>query len=163
MANEEQTDKSNSELIERAWVVASRTHTAILIDIENRKPIARPMSAHVSADEQRIYFLTSAKSRKTRSDGEVATVFFTEGNAYVSMTGIARVTNDRAMIKELWSPFAKAWWSSADDPDIRVLEVTPSEAELWDGPNKIFAGALMLAAAISGNQPKVGDHAKLDL
>jgi general stress protein 26 len=163
MANEEQTDKSKSELIERAWVVAARTHTAILIDIENRKPIARPMSAHVSADQQRIYFLTSAQSRKTRSDGEFATVFFTEGNAYVSMTGIARVTNDRAMIKELWSPFAKAWWSSADDPDIRVLEVAPSEAELWDGPNKIFAGALMLAAAISGNHPKVGDHAKLDL
>ncbi|MCW5714781.1 MAG: pyridoxamine 5'-phosphate oxidase family protein [Bauldia sp.] len=43
------------------------------------------------------------------------------------------MANDRAKIKELWTPFARAWWESADDPDIRVLTVTPSKSEIWEG------------------------------
>ncbi len=54
---------------------------------------------------------------------------------YVSVTGTAVVSNDRAKIKELFSTPAKAWWSSADDPDIRILKITPDDAEFWD-----FAG-----------------------
>ena len=37
------------------------------------------------------------------------------------LTGTAVVSNDRAKIKELFSTPAKAWWESADDPNIRVL------------------------------------------
>lgn len=163
MTSEDQTNKTSAELIDRAWTVAGRTHTATLITIERDKPVARPMGAKVDAEAERIYFLTSARSRKTQNDNETATVFFIEGNTYVSMTGRVRVKDDRTKIKELWNPFAKAWWSSPDDPDIRVMEVAPSEAEIWDGPNKLFAGALMLAAAITGDEPEVGDHARLKL
>lgn len=55
--------------------------------------------------------------------------------------------------------FAKAWWESPDDPSIRLITMVPSEAELWDSPGKLVASVLMLTAAISGQQPAVGDHA----
>ena len=55
----------------------------------------------------------------------------------------------------------KAWWDSADDPSIRLVTVRPTEAELWDGPNKVAAAVLMLTAAVTGSKPKMGDHATL--
>ena len=35
--------------------------------------------------------------------------------------GAARVLNDRARIRDLWTPAAKAWWEGPDDPRIRVF------------------------------------------
>ena len=160
MANEEQTSKDTQELIDRAWSIAQKTRNATLVTVEGTKPIARPMSAHVDELTHTISFLTAADSRKTRNDGDQVVVFFINGNSYVSVTGGLSVSNDRARIRELWTPFVKAWWDSPEDPDIRVLDVAPSEIEIWDGPNKLFAGALMLTAAVTGAKPKVGDHAK---
>jgi len=163
MAREEATDKSHEELVARAWTVAGKTRVAILIAMEKGRPAARPMSATTDVDAHCIYFLVSARSPNAAHDDDTATVFFSEGNSYVSMTGRVRISNDRAKIKDLWTPFAKAWWDSAEDPDVRVLEVHPAEGEIWDGPNKLFAGALMLTAAVTGTKPKVGDHGKLQL
>ena len=53
---------------------------------------------------------------------------------YVSISGHAQITNDREMVKSLWSLPAKAWWQDADDPNIRVITVNPEEAEWWDSP-----------------------------
>ncbi len=164
MTHEEQTDKSRTELTKRAWKTAKDVRIAILITVEKNMAIARPMAAHADPDAHLLHFLTSADSRKTHHagpGGAPATVFFNEGNTYVSFTGEMSISNDRAKIRELWSPLAKAWWDSADDPDIRVLTVRPVEGEIWDGPNKMAAVALMLTAAVTGSKPKVGDHAKL--
>ena len=163
MAREEATDKSHAELVERAWKVAHKTRVAILIALEDGRLAARPMSSTTDLDAHCIFFLISARSPNGMHDDDPVTVFFNEGNSYVSMRGRARISNDRAKIKQLWTPFAKAWWESAEDPDIRVLAVDPSEGEIWDGPNKLFAGALMLTAAVTGAKPKVGDHGKLRL
>ena len=59
------------------------------------------------------------------------------GAKYVSITGKATVDSSRARIKELWSPFAKAWWDSPEDPAIRVIRVEPQDAELWDSPGRL--------------------------
>ncbi len=161
MANEEQTSKNRDELIHRAWSIAQKTYAATLITVEATTPVARPMSAHVDEHSHTISFLTAADSRKMGNHGERGVVFFIDGNSYVSVTGTISVANDRARIRELWTPFAKAWWDSPNDPAIRVLDVIPSDIEIWDGPNKLFAGALMLGAAVTGTKPKIGDHAKI--
>src|SRR5690606_11875114 len=85
------------------------------------------------------------------------------GSNYLAIAGTAALSHDRALIKELWSPFAKAWWVSADDPDIRVLTVDPERAEIWDGPNKLAAAAVMLASAVTGGQPDMGEHGSVRL
>ena len=165
MAHEENTGKTDHELVERAWQLADSIRTALLITRNGDKHKARPMSATVSSDEQAIFFLTavSADSVEQIDVSPKVTVAFadTGGNKYVTFSGNALVTNDRARIKQLWTPFAKAWWESADDPAIRVITVMPNEAELWDSPGKFVAAAIMLTAAVTGTQPAVGDHAKL--
>ncbi len=121
-----------------------------------------PMSPIVREDEGTIYFLADADSEKvTDIQGQTAVqlTFSNESaNDYLFIVGDAKVLNDRAKIKELWTPFAKAFWESADDPDIRLIVVSPNHAEFWDGPGKIAATAKMLYASVTGSKPDMGDN-----
>lgn len=165
MSQEEHTGKTPAELATRAWQLAESIRTALLITRDGERVKARPMSATVRADEHVVCFLTSADSdtvQQLAATAECTLAFAdTGGNKYVTFSGEATVGNDRARIRELWTAFAKAWWDSADDPDIRVITVRPVQAELWDSRGKLVAGAIMLSAAITGSKPAVGDHATI--
>ena len=156
---------TSREFVERAWEIARSNKISILVTHDGDIHRARPMAAHAAAEEHAIYFLTDADSevaRQIASSASTTVVFSNESaNDYASFVGRAKISDDRAKIKTLWSVFAKAWWDSPDDPSIRLIAFTPSEAEIWDGPNKLVAGAIMLAAAITGNSTPVGDHAKV--
>ena len=128
---------------------------------------ARPLSSRVFRDEHAIYFLVSAEGHKNAQVEEFPTVnlsYADIGNMkYVSITGTAAITNDRAKITDLWSAFDKAWWDDENDPDIRLLTVTPERAELWDSPGKLVAFATMLTSAVTGAKLEFGDNATVKL
>lgn len=167
MANEETSGKSIGELEDRFWKFAQDIRIASLVTKRGSVTASRPMSAHCERETSKLYFLTSAGSKKVEEiakDSAVTVSFSDTGsNKYLVVQGEGAISNDRAKIKELWSPFAKAWWESADDPDIRLITVSPNSAEIWDGPNWLVAGALMLAAAATGSKPAVGEHSKIGI
>ena len=105
---------------------------------------ARPMAPHFERDGNAIWFLTDAGSHKDQEvarNRNVALAFADAGaQKYVALTGTAELSNDRGKIRELWSTPAKAWWNSADDPSIRVLKITPKDAQYWDSPGKVVTG-----------------------
>jgi len=150
---------------DRAWQLMEKIGFAMLVTRDGDKLRARPMSAHIERDDNAIYFLTDARQHK---DDEIArnpsiNLSFADASAqkYVSLTGTAVVSNDRARIKELWSTPAKAWWDSAEDPNIRVLKVTPDDAEFWDSPGTVISYVKMAAAAVSNTRPELGDNRKV--
>jgi general stress protein 26 len=152
---------------DRAWELMEKIGMCMLITTAGSEVRARPMAASVKRDDHAVYFLTNADSAKA---GDIATdpavtLAFADasGQKYVSLRGSADVTDDRALIKSLWTPFAKAWWDSPDDPEIRAVRVTPESAEYWDSPGKIASYAKMLTAAVTGARPKVGDNETVDL
>lgn len=128
---------------------------------------ARPMSAHAARAEDAIYFLTDARNHKDDeveiNDNVCLTFADTSGYRFVSVTGSATVLDDRHKIDELWSTAAKAFWESKDDRNIRVLRVRPSMAEFWDSPGKIVTTVKMVAAAVTGSKPDLGDNRKVVL
>ena len=80
---------------------------------------------------------------------------------YVSVSGTAVVSNDRTKIKELFSTPAKAWWDQAEDPNIRVLKISPEDAEFWDSPGTVISYVKMAAAAVTGTRPDIGENRKV--
>lgn len=165
--NSGKTSKENSEHVERVWELAKRIGTAMFVTWDGEEQRARPLAATIEKDEGVIYFLTDIHGQK---DDQVAefphvSVSFADHKAskFVALTGTATVSNDRAKIKELWSPFAKAWWDSPEDPAIRVIKVLPRDAEFWDSPGRIVTTISMLAAAVTGRSPKIGENAKVVL
>lgn len=167
MAREEQTGKSTEELIARVWKLAESIGTAILTTWDGKQQHLRPMAAHVSEEEHAIFFLaavTSGEVQEIEAYPEAGLAFVDVGsNKYVSLNGRASILDDREKIRELWTPFAKAWWDSAEDPQIRLIVFVPDTAELWDSPSKLIAAVKMLGAAVTGAKPSVGDYARVNL
>jgi general stress protein 26 len=151
--------------IGRVWDLMKKIGFAMLVTRDGSRLRARPMSAHLERDENAIYFLTDARRHKDEEiarDPNVNLSFAdTGGQKYVSVTGTASVSNDRARIKQLFSTPAKAWWDSAEDPNIRVLKITPDDAEYWDSPGSVISYVKMAAAAVTGTRPDLGDNRKV--
>jgi general stress protein 26 len=159
MANDDARDR------DRVWELMKKVGFAMLVTRDGEKLRARPMAAYVERDDDTIYFLTDARHHKDEEiarDPNVNLSFADAGSQkYVSLTGRAAVSNDRAKIKELFGTPAKAWWQSADDPNIRVLKIAPDDAEFWDSPGTVVSYVKMAAAAVTGSRPDLGDNRKV--
>jgi general stress protein 26 len=164
MAREEDTGKSTEELVVRAWEIVRKCDSVILVTVDEEEIYARPMSPRLDDDETVIHFLTDTASRKVRqiaSGHDRAVVFCQSGNGYVSFRGKLTRSDDREKMRALWSAFDAAWWESPDDPSLCLLTFNPTAAELWDKPNALTAAALLLVAKLTGEAPRLGDHAPL--
>jgi general stress protein 26 len=151
--------------IDRVWDMMKKIRICMMATWDGRELHARPMGAYVRREDNAIYFLGDARRHK---DDEIARYHKvclafadTGGQNYVSLAGHAEVSNDSAKIRELWGTPAKAWWQSPDDPNIRVLRVTPQDAEFWDAPGTTVAYVKMATAALTGNRPDMGDNRKV--
>lgn len=157
----------NAANVDRAWELMKKIGFAMLVTRDGDRLRARPMSAYPERENNAIFFLTDARHHKDEEIARNPNVNLSFANAsdqkYVSVTGSAAISNDRAKIKELFSTPAKAWWHSADDPNIRVLKVTPDAAEFWDSPGSVISYVKMAAAAMTGTRPDVGDNRKVAL
>ncbi|RYE09509.1 MAG: general stress protein [Hyphomicrobiales bacterium] len=164
---QQETDMSPAEIADRVWELAKRIDFCMFDTWDGSKQQSRPLSSRVFRDEHAIYFLTSATSHKLEQIEQYPRVNLayadTGSMKFVSISGDATASNDRAKIKELWSPFDKAWWDDENDPDIRLITVRPDSAELWDSPNKAIAFSAMLVSAVTGAKPKFGDNATVQL
>lgn len=152
---------------DRVWQLMKKIGFAMLVTHDSGKLRARPMSAYLDQDNNAIFFLTDARRHK---DEEIAgnpaiNLSFADASSqkYVSIAGTATVSNDRAKIKELFSTPAKAWWDSAEDPNIRVLKITPDDAEFWDSPGTVISYVKMAAAAATGTRPDIGENRKVSM
>ncbi|MDP3693026.1 pyridoxamine 5'-phosphate oxidase family protein [Bradyrhizobium sp.] len=156
---------NTSRDIDRAWDLMKKIGFAMLVTRDGDKLRARPMSAFLERESNAIYFLTDVRRHKDDEIAQNPNVNLSFADAgdqkYVSVSGTAVVSNDRAKIKQLFSTPAKAWWDSAEDPNIRVLKFTPDDAEFWDSPGTVISYVKMATAAVTGTRPELGDNHKV--
>lgn len=161
------TGKEHDDHVDRVWELAKRIGIAMFVTWDGKEQRARPLAATVEKDEGAIYFLIDVNGEKDDQLAEFphVSVSFADHkhSKYVALSGKATVSNDRARIKDLWTPFAKAWWDSPEDPAIRVIKMVPQDAELWDSPGRIVTTLSMLTAAVTGRSPRIGENAKVVL
>jgi general stress protein 26 len=153
--------------VRHAWDLAEDIAICMLTTHDGEDIRSRPMGAFLRPDENAVYFLADARRHKDDEilrNPNVCLAFADAGDQkYVAMTGHAVVSDDRAKVRELWSTPAKAWWDSPDDPNIRVLKVTPKDAEYWDSPGTVVSYVKMAAAAVTGSRPVIGENRKVAL
>jgi general stress protein 26 len=162
---QQQTDMTPDEVTNRIWELAKKIDICMFTTVEGNKARARPLSARVYQERHKIYFMVDidgAKLEQIENDPTVTLAWADNGNyKYVTVSGRAAISNDRALIKELWEKTDRAWWDDENDPSIRVITVSPVEGELWDSPTKVVATVKMVAGAITGAKPEIGDNAKV--
>ncbi|PYF01420.1 general stress protein 26 [Rhodopseudomonas faecalis] len=159
--------RSQSADAQQVWDLMKRITFAMLVTRDGDQLRSRPMAAYCDPAHGTIYFLTDVRRHK---DDEIArdhrvNLAFADSSKhnYVSVSGRASVSDDRAKIKELFTAAAKAWWDSADDPNIRLLTVVPEEAEYWDSPGSLISSVKMALAVLGGGRPDLGDHRKVSI
>lgn len=117
---------------------------------------SRPMSVQKVDDEGNLWFLSAVDSHKNQELARDARVtLYFQGSAhsdFLMLVGTATISQDKAMIKELWEPVIKTWFTEGvDDPRITVIKFTPREGYYWDTKHGMaIAGIKMVLGAITG-------------
>lgn len=117
---------------------------------------ARPMSVQKVDDDGNLWFLSANDSHKNMEIGlDPAVKLYFQGSShsdFMQLDGRASITEDKAVIKELWEPILKTWFTEGEnDPRISAIKVAPSEGYYWDTKHgKAVAGIKMLIGAITG-------------
>ena len=128
---------------------------------------SRPMATHEVADDGTLWFFTrrdsAAAMESSRECRANASYSDPTRNLYVSVTGAARLVNDRAKMQELWDPRLSSWFPKGlDDPDMRLLRVSMERAEFWDFPSGALAVLATLArTVVSGERQGAGTHERI--
>ncbi len=158
-------DAAMNDNVERVWDLMESISVCMLANWDGRELRSRPMGAFVRRRNNAVYFLTDVRDHKDediRAYPKVCLAFADPGaQKFVSLSGHAEISKDPAVIRELWSTPAKAWFDSPDDPNIRMIKVTPVDAQFWDGPGRIVSAVKMAVAAASGRRPEMGDNEKV--
>lgn len=125
--------------------------------VANGEPfIARPMAVQKVDDDGALLFLSANDSHKNAEieENPVVQLLF-QGAGYsdfLHITGMATISEDKALIKELWNPFLKVWFTEGEnDPRISVIRVDPVEGYYWDTKhNKVVVGIKRAIGALTG-------------
>ena len=128
---------------------------------KEEKDDVRPMAVVNVDDEGSIWFLTKKDSEKVDAidfNENVQLIFSHPGKEmYLNIEGIADVTEDRDVIKKIWTPIAKAWFEGGvDDPDICAIKVKPDQGNYWDTQHgKLVEFLKIISTVVTGK--KSGD------
>ena len=155
-----------SSEIDRVWDIVEKVGVCMLTTQFAGGLRARPLEARPDRDAGLIFFVTDIRSGKEdeiEAASDVGLAFIDSGdNAYLSITGRASVLRDAEATKRFWRKTDEVWWAGPDDPNVCLLRIAPSTAELWDGPASAVVTAFEFAKAkLTGEQPKLGENRKV--
>lgn len=157
---------SDADVINRIWAIADRLDPCMMVTDDGDRQRVRPVFARVRRDEGRIYILTDVKGSKLdqiAANPHVALAFSDErANDYVVIQGTAEARYDPAKARELWRFSDTTFFKTPDNLDLRVITVTPTAAELWDGSNLLITGAKILAERLAGVSTELVENARVD-
>lgn len=129
--------------------------------------VAHPLTVQEAEFDGNLWFLVSKRSSPVAdlaADSQ-ANVSLSSSDSWVSLSGTARLVDDRQKIEELWNPMVEAWFPEGpDDPSVGVLKFTAESAEYWDSPGgKIATAFSFVKSKLTGEQYDGGENAKVDL
>jgi general stress protein 26 len=74
--------------------------------------------------------MTSAKTKHFQANPK-ASVCFRKNSNSITLVGKVKVTQERAVLEEMWQDWFHEHYRGIDDPNYCVLEFTTEEATLW--------------------------------
>jgi general stress protein 26 len=133
--------------------------------------VSRPMAIQKDAPGADFWFVTSRDSEKLdelRNDPHLNLGFYKDRTReYVSVSGTAVLTDDRALIRRLYAPDWKAWFEdqggandgSADDPRLFLIGVQAESAHFLtvDKPQVVVLFELV-KGMVTGKAPDLGEE-----
>jgi general stress protein 26 len=151
---------------DRVWDIIEKIAVCMLTTRFAGGLRARPVELRPDRAAAVVFVLTDARAGKDdeiEAAHDVGLVLIDHAaKAYLSITARAEVLDDHAKAAEIWKRTDGMWWQGPDDPNLRVLRIVPSRAELWDGPaSKAVAMYEFAKAKVTGEKPNLGENRKV--
>lgn len=172
---EEQKQLPTEKKLEQLYELIDGIETAMLTTrTSSGALVSRPMQTQARRAGTDLWFMTSVDSGKIDeliADPQVNLGYYKDGTReYVSVSGTAHVTQDKALIHELYQPDWKAWLGDEggernggpEDPRIALIEVRADSAYyLKSTKPRLIALFSVAKAIVTGDPPKAGDAGQL--
>ena len=155
--------------LEDLYAVIDGIEVCMFDPAAGRAPVSRPMQTQDRSDGADLWFVTNIESNKLdelATDPHVNLAYYRDRTKeWVSVSGTARITQDRAKIHELYSPEWRAWFGDEggardggpDDPRIALVLVDAHSVTYMkkDQPAPVVLFELV-KGMVTGKQPDVG-------
>lgn len=162
------TTTDEAQTRERLWALIKDIRFAMFTTHDTNGHLhARPMTTqNRSIDEDHsLWFFMSRSGEpvaELQADPNVNVAYADpDQDAYVSVSGVAQLVDDRTRARQLWSTMNEAWFpNGVDDPDLALVRVDIVHADYWDvKANKLTQLYRMAKAAVTGHPPNdMGEH-----
>lgn len=125
---------------------------------------SRPMSVKTTDSDDCLWFLTNDESGKVleiESNRQVNVSFARPSDhTFISVSGIAQITDDRDKVDEVWTADAGLWFKDGkNDPNLTLIRVEPSQAEYWcPKSNQVVSLFEMAKSAIDRSEPDLSEN-----
>ena len=137
--------------------------------------VSRPLQTQERTEGVDLWFMTSTETHKVdelRANPEVNVAYFKgDSKEWVSVSGRARLTQNRDRIHAMYKPDWKAWLEDQggarnggpDDPRIALIEVEANTVTyMKSNQPRVVAMFKVMHAMATGEPPKVGSVRHLD-
>lgn len=149
-------------LIEQFWKEMEGVHSAML-SVGSARHV--PMAPYARKQDAAIWFITAQGTALvdaiSRDETEASLIVTGESNIHARIEGDATIVQDRAKLEELWNPIASSWFDSIEDPDIRLIRLVPTDAEVWLTSGGLGFAFELVKSKVTGKQPDAGEHFSL--
>jgi general stress protein 26 len=131
-------DLFHAPAIEKIRALSKSARICLFGTLPDRFPISvRPMAVQDVDDTGNLWFLSARSSEKNKhieQDPRVQLFFSNPGDSeYLSVHGIATISDNRVLREKYWTPIAKTWiHEGVDDPELTVIRVTIKDGYYWD-------------------------------
>lgn len=160
---------TREESLEKLWDKVKDVRIAMMTTVEADGSLrSRPMyTQEADAFNGELWFFTrddSGKVREIMHNAQINLAYAEpDDQRYVSVSGRAQVTDDKAKEKELWNPALKAWFDGLDDPQLTLIRVDADEAEYWEGSSNKVVQLFQMAKAAVTRERSGGENEKVKL
>ena len=146
---------TDAQFVDKLWK-ALKSDRIMMLGVEGvDHDRTQPMTAMLEEGSHYIWFFTTKDNHLVeamRQNNRVIATFSSKGHElFATIDGRLEEDNDRTTINKLWNPFAAAWFEGGkDDPNLQLIRLDPSSAQIWLNENSSFAGL----KALLGRDPK---------
>lgn len=153
-------DKDPREIVEK---IMKDTRIAVLTYTDTQgRLVSTPMGTQDFEDASVVWFITGLDTDKVdaiRANPQV-NVSYSSDDGWVSYSGTATPSKDKAKLDELWDASASAFMDTEkDDPRSGLLEVHGQTAEYWSSDGAVKTAFEFAKGLVSkGDEPDMGDN-----
>ncbi len=136
--------------------------------------VTRPMDTQQQEDDADLWFVTSVETHKVdevKQDPNVSLGYYNDGTKeWVSVSGKATISQDRAKIHELYKPDWKAWFEDEggdrnggpDDPRFALIYVDAQTVHYMKAKhNRVVTLFEIAKGMVTGDTPDLGREEQL--